>query len=49
MNNNIKVWGFKFGSPDGQARTIDEWMEYVMNNEPSEEQIRVYENTEDKQ
>lgn len=40
--NNIKIWGFN-GNPDGQKRTIDEWIEYVMNNEPSEEQIRVYE------
>lgn len=40
--NKIKIWGFN-GNPDGKPKTIDEWIEYVMNNEPNEEQIRVYE------
>lgn len=45
----IKVWTFKPGFPDDQARTIDEWMEYLMKNEPTEDQIRVFEEKEIKE
>lgn len=38
----IQIWGFNFGNPDNQKRTIDDWIYFVMENEPKDEEIRTY-------